>query len=143
MIKTVIKDKLSNSNGIAYMNMLTGKLQKIWLSSDGRGVIADGLKSTVLEWQIFDAIIKKANSLGGKMFRGDCAHKGKRIGSEDLSIDSIDGFVSLNFYGSSIGKTTLRRSTYYSGILAWAGIVDNCRSNGEGGYIVVKPEFRN
>ena len=87
--------------------------------------------------------LNKANELGGTMYRGDsAAQNGAKIGSDKLPLDTIDAFISLEFYGANIGNTTTRRSTYYSAILAWAGIVDNYRSKGKGGYIVVKPEFR-
>ena len=77
------------------------------------------------------------------MYRGDAAaQNGAKIGSEELPIDTIDAFIAVEFYGASVGASTLRRSTYYAAILAWAGIVENHRSKGEGGYIVVKPEYR-
>lgn len=53
-----------------------------------------------------------------------------------------DSFISLKFYGSNIGDTTLRRSTYYAAILAWAGICNNMRSKGQGGYIMLLPEWK-
>lgn len=141
VVKT-IKEKLQKAGGSTFIPMLRGDDIKIWLSNDGEGIIAEGLKNVVLEWEIFDAIVKKAISLGGEMYRGDgAAQSGKKIGSEDLSLDTIDGFISVNYYGKTIGDTTLRRSTYFSGILAWAGIADNCRSKGAGGYIKIRKEY--
>jgi len=138
----LLKENLSASGGKSQMAMLRGDDVAIWFSSDKRGIIAEGLKSVTLEWEVFDAIIEKAVTLGGKMFRGDsAAHNGKRIGSDELPLDTIDAFVATTFFGAREGDSTLRRSTYYAGVLAWAGIVDNCRSHGEGGYILVKPEY--
>lgn len=128
--------------GEALMPVLKGDPVPFRLSADRTGLESDGLRGVVLKWEIFDAIVKKAASLGGKMYRGDsAAQNGARIGSEALSLDTIDGYISTKYYGARIGDTTLRRSTYYSGILAWAGIVVNHRSEGRGGYITVKPEF--
>ena len=65
-----------------------------------------------------------------------------------LTEDELDfpviskSFISIEFYGGSLGASTTRRSTYYAAILAWAGIVENHRSKGNGGYISVNPQFR-
>ena len=138
-----IKDKLLACNGRATMPMLRGKDLEIWVASSGTGIENSGFPALVCEWNILEAIVNKANELGGTMYRGDsAAQNGAKIGSAELPLDTIDAFVSLEFYNAQIGGSTLRRSTYYAAILAWAGIVDNYRSAGKGGYIVVKPAFK-
>lgn len=140
----VIQDRFLECGGKAKMPMLKGEPLDIWVSSSGEGIENSGYSSLVCEWHILEAIVKKANELGGIMYRGDsAAHNGAKIGSAELPLDTIDAFISLEFYGKNIGDTTLRRSTYYSAILAWAGIVENHRSKGKGGFIVVKPEYKN
>lgn len=142
-IVKVIQDKLIACGGISKMAMLKGEPLDIWVSSTGKGIENSGFSSLICEWQILEAIVNKANELGGIMYRGDTAAQGgAQIGSDEFSVDTIDAFIAMQFYGGSIGATTVRRSTYYAAILAWAGIVENHRSKGEGGYIVVKPEFR-
>ena len=139
----VIQDKLLECNGKSKMQMLKGAPLDIWLSSSGEGIENSGYPALICEWHILEAIVNKANQLGGTMYRGDsAAQNGERIGSEGLPLDTIDAFISLEFYGGSVGATTLRRSTYYAAILAWAGIVENHRSKGKGGYITVNPEYR-
>lgn len=139
----VIQDKFLECGGKAKMPMLKGEPLDIWVASSGEGIANSGYTALICEWHILEAIVKKANKLGGIMYRGDAAaQNGEKIGSNELPLDTIDAFISLEYYGGSIGATTLRRSTYYSAILAWAGIVENHRSRGKGGYIVVKPEFR-
>ena len=139
-----IQDKFLECGGKSKMSMLKGEPLDIWVSSSGKGIENSGYTALVCEWHILEAIVKKANELGGIMYRGDAASQnGAKIGSEELPLDTIDAFISIEFYGGSIGASTIRRSTYYSAILAWAGIVENHRSKGKGGYIVVKPEFRN
>lgn len=143
-IVKVIQDKFLECGGKSKMPMLKGEPLDIWVESCGKGIENSGFTALVCEWHILEAIVKKANELGGIMYRGDAAaQSGAKIGSEELPIDTIDAFISLEFYGGSIGGSTLRRSTYYAAILAWAGIVENHRSKGKGGYIVVKPDFRN
>ena len=140
----VIQDKFLKCGGVSKMPMLKGDPLDIWVSSSGEGIENSGFTTLVCEWHILEAIVKKANELGGKMYRGDAgAQKGAKIGSPDLPVDTIEAFLSLEFYGGSIGASTTRRSTYYCAILSWAGIVENRRSEGKGGYILVKPEFRN
>lgn len=138
-----LKRKIAACGGRASMPALRGEPIAIRLSPSGDGIETAGLKGFVFRWGEFSAIVKKANELGGLMYRGDsAAHNGERIGSERLSLDTIDGFVSTHFLGAKVGDTTLRRSTYYAGILAWAGIVTNHRSAGKGGYITVNDAFR-
>lgn len=137
-----IIEKLKEQGGSSYCEMLKGDPLKIWLSPNG--VYNSGFKNFLCEWKVFDAIVEKARELDGKMFRGDsAAQNGYTIGSDELPIDSIDGFISLNFYGGKIGVSTLRRSTYYAAILAWAGICVNKKSRaGEGGCIELLPEWK-
>ena len=139
----VIQEKLLKCGGKDKMPMLKGDPLDIWVASSGKGIANSGFVDFICEWHILEAIVKKANELGGIMYRGDAAaHSGAKIGSDEFPIDTIDAFISLEFYGGSVGNSTLRRSTYYAAILAWAGIVENHRSKGKGGYIVVKPQYR-
>jgi hypothetical protein len=141
VVKT-LKTKMLECGGKALMPVLKGDPVPFWLSSTRRGVESEGLKGFIFEWKIFDSIVKKAISLGGKMYRGDsAAQNGAKIGSPELPLTTIDGYISTEFYGSNIGSSTMRRSTYFSGILAWAGIVENHRSQGKGGFITVNKEY--
>lgn len=139
-----LKDKIVECGGKALMPVLKGEPVPFWLSSSQAGFESAGLKGFIFEWKVFDGIVKKAISLGGKMYRGDvAAQNGAKIGSEDLPVTTIDGYISTEFYGSNIGSSTMRRSTYFSGILAWAGIVTVHRSQGNGSFITVNNEFMN
>lgn len=137
-----LKNKILECGGESLMPVLKGLPVPFHLSPDKDGLESDGLRGVVLKWEIFDAIVKKAISLGGRMYRGDsAAQNGARIGSVELNLNTIDGFISTEFYGAKVGDTTLRRSTYYSGILAWANIAVNHRSQGLGGFITINNEF--
>ncbi len=135
-----IKDSLSKVDGVAEIPMLRGEPLKIWMTIEG--VRNSGFPDLLCEWKIFDAIHKKAVELGGTMYRGDsAAQNGFKIGSKELPLDTIDAFISTEFYGKQVGDSTLRRSTYYSAIMAWAGICLNHRSDGAGGYIQLVNEW--
>ena len=114
-----------------------------WAAEDGSGIKTNKLPLThTLRWEIFEGIVKKANTLGGKMYRGDSiARSGGKLG-EELTEDMIDGYVPLYFEGANYGDTALSRSTYFSGILAWAGIVTIHKSTGKGSFITVNKEYR-
>jgi len=137
-----IRHCLEKSNGVAEIHMLKGSPLKIWITQNG--VKNSGYSALVCEWKIFDAIYEKALQLGGKMYRGDsAAQNGRKIGSKELPLDTIDAFISVKFYGKQVGDTTLRRSTYYSAIMDWAGICTNHRSDGAGGYIRLTNKLKN
>lgn len=137
-----LQEKIIAHGGKSLMPVLKGNPVPFYLSPKNDGLISEGLPKVVLEWHIFDAIVKKAISLGGKMYRGDsAAQNGAKIGSDELPLDTIDGFISVEFYGAKTGSATTRRSTYYAGILDWAGIAVNHRSQGHGGFITINPEY--
>lgn len=130
-----ILNRFTQNGGQSKHVMINDGVMDLWLSDKRNGVMNSRYPSLNCEFRILYAIYEKAISLGGKMYLGaNAAQNGKRIGSEALPIDTIDGFISVEFYGKNIGDKTLRRSTYYAAILDWAGFATNHR----GGYITVK-----
>ena len=112
------------------------------LALKGEGLCVSQLKGYVLEWEHFQRIVEKANQLGGIMYRADeAAMNGGKLGAE-ISRDTMEGFIAAELLGAKDGSAVTRRSTYYSGILAWAGIVSLCKSEGAGSYIAVSESFR-
>ena len=133
----VIRDKLVRENGQSQFPMLKGGIMKFSLSKQNDGIKNDHY-SLNCKFKILYAIYEKAISLGGEMYLGaNAAQNGQRIGSDDFSIDTIDGFISIEFYGKNVGDKTTRRSTYYAAILDWAGFA----TNHWGGYITINKEF--
>lgn len=129
----IILGKLANDGGSSEHIMLNRGIMKLWLSEKNDG-IRNSRYSLNCEFKILYAIYEKAVSLGGTMYLGaSAAHGGKRIGDKSFPVDTIDGFISLNFYGKKLKDSTLRRSTYYAAVLDWAGFAKNHR----GGYITV------
>ena len=141
-IGNIIKELLETNGGKGLTVTLKGAPSEFWLSPDGKGIETEKLPHYVMKWEHFDAIIKKANEIGGKMYRGDvAARSGGKLGS-DVPYDCMEGFVAGELLGTSNGKAVTRRSTYYSGILAWAGIVTIHKSEGMGSFITVAPNYR-
>ena len=142
-ISSIIKEKLETCGGEALMPTLKGAPIDFWTSPTGMGIETDKLPNYILKWEHFDEIVKKANALGGKMYRGDdIAMKGGKLG-EDISYDCMEGFIASELLFMEDGISVTRRSTYYSGVLAWAGILTIHRSQGNGSFITINPKYRN
>lgn len=134
----IISDKIRKEGGKSQHVMINGGIMKLWLSDEQEGIVNSRYPKLCCQFEILYAIYEKALSLGGKMHLGaNAAHNGKRIGSEGLSTETIDGFISTEYYGKNIGDKTLRRSTYYAAILDWAGFAKNHR----GGFITINKEY--
>lgn len=137
-LKKIILDKLAQDGGESCHAMINGKTIKFWLSESGDGIMNDHYKILNCKFDILYAIYEMALSLGGTMYLGaSAATAGKLIGSKEFPVDTIDGFISIEFYNRTIGDTTTRRSTYFAYILEWAGVATNHR----GGYITINKKF--
>lgn len=143
-ISNIIKEKIAACGGHAAMPALRGPSIDFRLSASGMGLETDKLPGYLMEWKHFDEIIKKVNSLGGKMYRGDNLpqQSNSKLGYE-IPHNCMEGFIASALLGIDDGSAITRRSTYYSGILAWAGIVEVHRSQGQGSFITVKEKYRN
>ena len=136
------KVRESGNDGLHMKALGNMKSSAFALDSMGEGLKVKQLGDFVLEWSHFQKIIKKANALGGKMYRGDeLAQKGATLGDE-ISYDCMEGFIASELLNAEEGSFVTRRSTYYSGILAWAGIISLHKSEGKGSYIMVTPAYR-
>ena len=142
-IGDIIKEKLKANNGKALMPTLRGAPIAFWVSPTGMGIETDKLPGYILEWEHFDEIVKKANALGGTMYRGDQLPQLGELLGEGISHDCMEGFIASELLYIVDGTKITRRSTYYSSILAWAGIITIHRSQGNGSYITVNPKYRN
>lgn len=140
-----LKTKIGSNNGKIEMPMLkkTPRPVLFWETADKSGFETDRLKGYILKWDHFAKIVAKANESGGLLYRGDhipqCS--GKKLGI-DIPKDSMEGFIASELLKIPDGKAITRRSTYYSGILAWANIVELHKSKGKGSYITVNDDFR-
>ena len=140
-----LKNKIStsSSNELLMNSIRPLKSYSFTIASDGSGLQVQQLKYFVLEWEHFQKIVEKANQLGGIMYRGDnLPQVGAKLGKE-ISHDCMEGFIASELLWQEDGTSVTRRSTYYSGILDWAGIVTLHKDEGKGSYITVNSEFRN
>ena len=146
VIIEVLKNKIiENINNGLYMKSLRSlKNASFSVAPNGQGLQVEQLGDFILEWEHFEKIVKKANALGGKMYRGDELPQisGFKLG-EEISCDCMEGFIASELLYMENGTSVTRRSTYYSGILAWAGIVTLHKSQGKGSYITVNSQYCN
>ena len=70
-ISNIIKEQLNDVDGQALMPTLKGSPIAFWASPTGMGIETDKLPGYILVWEHFDEIVKKANALGGTMYRAD------------------------------------------------------------------------
>ena len=143
IVKKAIMDLFQN--GIIEIEITSLKKLKeptyFWLSENGDGIKVNKLKYDTLKWEEFNEIVKVANGFDGVIYRGDIkAQDGKKVGKE-INANCIEGVVA---YMRNIkkGKSTTRRSTYYSGVLEKAGIATIHKSNGQGSYITINEKYR-
>ena len=141
-VSDIIKTKLMETNGKGFMPTLRGAPIKFWVSSTNFGIETEKLPNFILEWEHFDEIVRKANQLSGLMYRGDALAQGSGRLGEEIPHDCMEGFIAKDLLYIEDGVCITRRSTYYSGILAWAGIVTIHRSQGKGSFITVNPKYR-
>jgi hypothetical protein len=145
VIIEVLKNKIiQNMNNGLYMKSLRSlKNASFFVTPNGQGLQVEQLGDFILEWEHFEKIVKKANTLGGKMYRGDelVQLSSFKLGKE-ISYDCMEGFIASKLLYTEDGMSVTRRSTYYSGILAWAGIVTIHKSQGKGSFITVNSQYR-
>jgi hypothetical protein len=144
-VVSFLKNKISScSHEELHMKSLRHlKSYHFTIASDGTGLQVEQLPNFILKWEHFQKIVERANQLGGTMYRGDqFPQNGSKLGSE-IPHDCMEGFIAGELLNAADGTTVTRRSTYYSGILAWAGIITLHKNEGNGSYITVNSEFRN
>lgn len=84
---------------------------------------------------MFDAAVEVVIQNGGKAMKGK-ARSGAKLWSDDLPLDSVEGYIAHKVHGAQIGETAFGPGFVIAAILNWAGI---CRN--ERGYLTINPSF--
>lgn len=127
LIVQTIKDKLNAADGTALIPLPKGGTFHIYYEEFGTGLLASNLpKSRILTWTAFDCAMKiltqKAEE-NSRVRKGN-AMKGK-LGSSDLPIDSLEGYVAHYAYGAKKGDSCLCTVSALCAILDWTGLARN------------------
>jgi hypothetical protein len=136
LITKIIKEKLNKSEGRALIPQYRGDLCEIRFDPNGRGLMTPKIPiPDQLTWDVFDAAVEVVIKNGGKVIKGK-AQTGARLGSDDLPIDSLEGYIAYKAHGKKVGETAYGPGFVVAAILDWADICSN-----ERGYISIKSSF--
>lgn len=133
-----IKENLNESNGRASIPLYSGELCEIGYDQNGKGLVSPKIPpANQLIWEAFDAAVEVVIQNGGKATKGK-ARSGAKLGSDDLPLDSVEGYIAHKVHGVQIGETAFGPGFVIAAVLDWAGICNN-----ERGYLTINPIFKN
>lgn len=132
-----IKEKLNASSGRASIPLFSGELCEIGYDPNGKGLVSPKIPpANQLIWEAFDAAVEVVIQNGGKAMKGK-ARSGAKLGSDDLPLDSVEGYIAHKVHGVQIGETAFGPGFVIAAVLDWAGICNN-----ERGYLTINPIFK-
>lgn len=131
-----IKEKLNACDGRTTISLLQGDQCEIWYDSNGKGLVSPKIPpANQLIWEAFDAAVEVIIQNGGKAVKGK-ARSGAKLGSDDLPLDSIEGYIAHKVHGVQEGETAFGPGFVIAAILDWAGVCNN-----ERGYVSINSMF--
>lgn len=137
LIVKKIKEKLNASGGRALIPLYSGDSCKIGYDSDGKGLVSPKIPpANQLLCRAFEAAVEVVIQNGGKALKGK-ARSGAKLGSDDLPITSVEGYIAYKVHGTKIGETAFGPGFVIAAVLDWAGICNN-----ERGYLTINPIFK-
>ncbi|RFU70028.1 DUF2089 domain-containing protein [Bacillus sp. V59.32b] len=131
-----IKEKLNANGGRTLIPLYSGDLCDIGFDPNGKGLVSPKIPvPNHLIWEVFDAAVEVVYQNGGKAMKGK-ARSGAKLGSDDLPLNSVEGYIAHKVHGAQFGETAFGPGFVIAAILDWAGI---CRN--ERGYLTINPSF--
>lgn len=131
-----IKEKLNKNGGRVNVPLYNGDLCEIGFDSNGKGLVSSKIPvPNQLTWEVFEAAVEVVIQNGGKVIKGK-ARSGAKLGSDDLPLDSLEGYIAHKVHGVEIGKTAFGPGFVVAAILDWAGVCNN-----ERGFLTIKHDF--
>jgi hypothetical protein len=131
-----IKEKLNSNGGRTSIPLYSGDLCDIGFDPNGKGLVSPKIPvPNHLIWEVFDAAVEVVIQKGGKAMKGK-ARSGAKLGSDDLPLDSVEGYIAHKVHDAQIGETAFGPGFVIAAILDWTGI---CRN--ERGYLTINPSF--
>lgn len=103
---------------------------------DGKGLVSPKIPpANQLVWEVFDAAVEVVLNNGGKAVKGK-ARSGAKLGSDDLPLNSVEGYIAHKVHGVKEGETAFGPGFVICAVLDWADICKN-----ERGYLTMNPTF--
>ena len=116
-----IKSKFQGTGSSINVPTQTGGSFKAKLTHEG--ILVDNLGGPpFLPWIVFQEAICVLIRKDGRAALGDATIA--RLGSEELSLDSIEGHIAQVVYGKKVGDPVFGRIRAIAAILIWAGVCE-------------------
>jgi hypothetical protein len=135
VIKT-IKEKLNAAGGQVSIPLYNKDSCDIRYDTFGKGLLSTKIPpANQLTWKAFDAAVEVVIKNNGKAEKGK-ARSGAKLGSDDLPLDSIEGYIAHKVHNVQIGATAFGPGFVIAAVLDWAEICHNQR-----GYLTINHKF--
>ncbi|MEI7616782.1 MAG: DUF2089 family protein [Actinomycetota bacterium] len=136
LVIKIIKEKLNASGGQANVPLYNKDNCDIKYDTTGKGLISTKIPpANQLTWEAFDAAVEVVIKNNGKAEKGK-ARSGAKLGSDGLSLDSIEGYIAHKVHNVQIGATAFGPGFVIAAVLDWAEICHNQR-----GYLTINHKF--
>jgi hypothetical protein len=142
-VSKVLRLRLDKHGGELLFPLLTKNSSIRWADENQESIIFDAIGyGHKFDLEIFDAVLHKANDLGGEMYIAsyEARQKGTRLGN-GVPLDSIDGFIAYNYTNTSIGKGVLACGSYVAALLVHLGVC-KYKETTTGRYIQVLDKYK-
>lgn len=137
LVVNIIKEKLNEHNGATFIPLYSGDMCEIRYDSNNKGLVSPKIPlANQLIWEAFDAAVEIVIQSGGKARKGK-ARSGAKLGSDDLPLDSVEGYIAYKVHGVKVGATAFGPGFVIAAVLNWVEICNN-----ERGYLTLNPTFR-
>ncbi len=130
----IVKCKLKDSGGAANFHTYDGIEHTLKFVSDCNKFISDAANE-IFTFDIFDVVVDFLIANGGKARKGDAQNH--KVGEPKCDLTTVAGNIGKRYFHKLDGESCLNPTFIVSGILEWAGIVNNRR-----GYIELTQEFK-
>jgi hypothetical protein len=135
VVKT-IKDRLNAIGGRASIPLFRGELCEVGYASSGKGLVSPKIPpADQLTWEVFEAAVEVVIQNGGKAIKGK-ARSGAKLGSNDLPLSSVEGYIAHKVHGAQVGDTAFGPVFVIAAVLDWVEICHN-----ERGYLTINSKF--
>lgn len=136
LVVKMIKEKLNANGGRASIPLYGGDPCEIGYDPSGRGLVSPKIPpANQLTWNAFEAAVEVVILNGGKAMKGK-ARSGAKLGSDDLSLNSVEGYIAHKVHGAQVGETAFGPGFVIAAVLDWAEVCNN-----ERGYLSIRGSF--
>ena len=119
----IIKNKLFDNNGEAYINLQKGDTCYIRIAGDGKAFVSDKLPNQLVSFDIFNIIVDFLKENGGKAPKG--LGRSNKVGYGKCGSETIMYQIATQYYGKKEGESAIDPLFVLAAMLEWANIAEN------------------